>query len=341
MRPRPVPTSNLRAIRFQWAASLAGLLALVLLAPLALPAGCSSAGKHLQLPPCVEERNYVTVQDVKINYIERGHGDRNVLLVHGFGSSIYSWNDLLGPLGERFHVYAMDVKGFGYSEKPKDADYSLVALMDFVIDFMDAVGLERATLVGHSMGGALCLAAAIDFPERVERLVLIDAAGYPMDLPLPIRVSRMRLTSTVGRLFYGEWAVRWGLKQAFHDPSRVTPERVRAYYLPSRTKNGIGAPLKILRNYDPILFQYAERRIPRVRCPTLVLWGEQDTWVPVDHARRFAEDIPDAVVRLIPDCGHVPQEERPEAVLPLLLAFLGAEGDATPRPPRVAAGETP
>ena len=283
----------------------------------------------MDLPEIVTERNFVTVQDVRINYLERGKGDRNVVLVHGFGSSIYSWKDILGPLEKHFHVYAMDVKGFGYSEKPKDADYSLVTMIDFVADFMDAVGVEKASLVGNSMGGAFCAATAIDYPEKVERLVLIDAAGYPMKIPFLIRLGTAPVIGSVGKIFYGEWAVRWGLNQAFHDETLVTPERVRAYYLPSKTPNGINAPRKVLRDFNSVLFTYAARRFKRVRCPTLVIWGENDAWIPVENARRFGRDIPNAEVVIIKDCGHAPQEEKPGEVIPALLEFLEAGPSTT------------
>ena len=283
-----------------------------------------SGRKSVDLPEIVKERNFVKVQDVQINYVERGEGDRNILLVHGFGSSIYSWKDILDALAQHFHVYAMDVKGFGYSEKPKDADYSLVTMIDFVPDFMDAVGVEKASLVGNSMGGALCAATAIDYPERVERLVLIDAAGYPMKIPLLIRMGTTPVVTSVGKIFYGEWVVRWGLEQVFYDKALVTPERVRAYYLPSKTPNGIDAPRKILRDFDSVLFKYAARRFKRIQCPTLVIWGEQDPWVPVENAWRFDRDIPDTEVVIIKDCGHAPQEEKPGEVTQTLLEFLEA-----------------
>jgi len=303
----------------------AALLLLLLPSLLAAPACLLSGRGEADLPAVVREGNYVRVQDVRVNYTERGRGDRTVILVHGFGSSIYSWKDVLEGLEDEFHLYAMDVKGFGYTQKPDGADYSLLSLIDFVAEFMDAVGVQKASLVGNSMGGLLSLATAIDYPERVERLVLIDAAGYPMKLPFIIRAGTLPGVSQVGQLFYGEWTVRWGLEQVFHDDALVTPERVRAYYLPSVTPNGIDAPRRLLRNFDPVLLEYAARRFKRVRCPTLILWGAQDPWIPVENAHRFGADIPDARVVVLDRCGHAPQEERPAEVVPLLRAFL-AEG---------------
>ena len=298
------------------------LLSLLLLL---LNAACLFSGKEeVELPALVQERNFIQVQDVQVNYVERGRGDRNVLLVHGFGSSIYSWKEILEALEDEFHVYAMDVKGFGYTEKPDDADYSLLTLIDFLADFMDAVGVERASLIGNSMGGLLSLATAIDYPERVDRLVLIDSAGYPMKLPFLVRVGSLPGVSQVGKLFYGEWTVRWGLREVFFDDAKVTPERVKAYYLPSVTPNGIDAPRKLLRNFDSVLLEYAARRFKRVRCPTLIIWGDNDPWIPVENAHRFGTDIPDARVEIIENCGHAPQEEKPEEVIPLLKDFLTA-----------------
>jgi pimeloyl-ACP methyl ester carboxylesterase len=256
----------------------------------------------------------------EIRYVRKGSGPP-VLLVHGIASSIYTWKDVLPDLARRHEVVALDLPGFGGSSQPPDL--SLARLPAAVIGLADHLGLERFALVGHSLGGAVSTLVAARQPGRVERLVLIDAAGYnqaPGQRPWLLRLIASPAGAPLEALpAPPRWLVWLGLRQVFEDDSRVDAARVDAYAAPA-ARPGAAAAMRALLGSDPGADFAAEARA--VRAPTLVIWGAADRWTPVEHAERFRRDVAGARVEVLPGSGHMPQEERPEDVRRLLREFL-------------------
>ena len=172
------------------------------------------------------------------------------------------------------------------------------------------------------------MAVAAEHPERVERLVLIDAAGFNLaaaDRPWLLRAMGSRaMAGILEGLPLKRRVVALGLRQVFHDDTRVTDERIDAYARPMMRPGAVVAAAELLGSRVP---GGAVEQVGRVRAPTLVVWGREDRWIPVDHARRFAEAIPGAEVAILDGCGHVPQEERPEETAALILAFIRPGAD--------------
>jgi pimeloyl-ACP methyl ester carboxylesterase len=187
---------------------------------------------------------------------------------------------------------------------------------------MDELGIPRADLVGNSLGGAVAVATAAGHPERVRRLVLIDAAGYnfrPEDRPLVLR-----LPTWVPEAFAGAMPMRplvkVGLRQVFHDDALVTPERLAEYVVPLRRPGAALYARRLLATSDIGGFPEVIRT---VRAPTLVLWGRHDEWIPLGDAWRFGADIPGTPVRVM-EAGHMPQEEKPAETAAAIVDFLAA-----------------
>jgi pimeloyl-ACP methyl ester carboxylesterase len=290
------------------------------------------------------DARYETVDGHRLRYVRAGAGPA-VVLVHGFGSSIYTWKDVIPTLARGHDVVALDLPGFGQSEQP--ADLSFEDFPRAVLGLMRALGIERAALVGNSMGGATPAAAAGDEPERVSALVLIDAAGFnlgPSQRPGVVSLAMSRAGWLLAFLPGQRLVVEASLRQVFHDESRVTPERV-AEYLAAVRRPGTSSALRSLGASLAGRPGVVARALSRIRAPTLVLWGGDDRWIPLADADRFVAAIPGSRMVVIPDCGHVPQEERPAEVARLLLEFLAespqAHGPATARPrlpPALSAG---
>jgi pimeloyl-ACP methyl ester carboxylesterase len=224
-------------------------------------------------------------------------------------------------------VVALDLPGFGGSEVPRSIDPLL--LPEAAVAFTDALGLHRATWLGNSLGGAVALYVAAHHPERVSRLVLVDAAG--IDLSPGAWPAILRVSLKLGPFF--DWMplqrrvlVRV-LRDVFHDRGFVTRERVDDHLAALARPGAIAAARRILLA-SPAEARRLTEAIGRVSVPTLVLWGRQDRWIPVAHAARFAELIPGARVVVLEACGHMPQEERPKDTLRVLRGFLGAGGTA-------------
>jgi len=267
------------------------------------------------------EARYETVASQRVRFVRAGTGSA-VVLIHGFGSSIYTWKDVIPALAVRHDVIALDLPGFGESDRP--ADLSLDAFPAAVIGLMDRLGIERTALVGNSMGGATAAIVAATAPERVSRLVLLDAAGFNMEpeaRPFMVRLTTSWAAPVLGLLPGKRLLVERSLRQVFHDDTLVTEERVSEYLAPAQRPGTFPA----LRSLGASLRARPEAvaaALSAISAPTLVIWGDDDRWIPIAHADRFVAGIKGARKVVIPACGHVPQEEKPAEVARLVLEFL-------------------
>lgn len=310
----------------RWSRWLPALVLLALLALLLWPeAKAGPTGAWLEAAGLAPR--FETVEGLRVRFVRAGEGPAAVLL-HGFGSSIYTWKGVLPGLARTRTVVALDFPGFGESDQPRRLDVTVYPRI--VLGLMDRLGIARATLVGNSMGGAVATVVAAERPERVAALVLIDAAGFldASERPLLLRLAATRVGGALfERLPLRGRALRLGLRQVFHDPALVTEERFNEYLAPLLRPGGTASMLSVLdsRPLDPGL---VARRARKVRAPTLVLWGREDRWIPVEQADRFVAAIAGARKVVFDACGHLPQEERPADVLRWLKEFPEGPGAA-------------
>lgn len=269
-----------------------------------------------------------------LHYVSAGESaaatDPAVILLHGFGVWGFNWRFNLGPLAVRHRVLVPDLPGWGLSEKGARVDYSFRAQIDAVAAFMDAVGVSTATLVGNSMGGEVAWRFALRRPERVERLVLIGSSAYIDTLP-PIarRLAVLPGAAWFVRLLIGNrrFMLR-AMREAYYAPGGlVTPDALDGYLLPLRTPAAAHALIATLGSID---FGADTSRIREVRHPTLVVWGEDDPWIPLFHGLRLAAEIPGARLEVLPRTGHSPQEEHPDEVNRLIEDFVAASRQEKP-----------
>jgi pimeloyl-ACP methyl ester carboxylesterase len=263
---------------------------------------------------------FEAVDGVRLRYVRAGAGPA-VVLLHGFVSSIVTWRDVIPALARGHDVVAVDFPNFGGSAVRPDLPPA--AYPRLVSGLMDRLGLARASLVGNSLGGGMAILVAAHHPERVDHLVLIDSVGYnlaPRDRPWLLRAAAYpplaRLTEA---LPVRRAIVTLALRQVFFDDRLVTRERIDEYVGPLLRPGAVAAAQLLLGRGDDMGLPAA---VARVRAPTLVIWGRQDAWVPVEDADRFLGDIPGSRKAVLEACGHLPQEERPADVLRLLDGFL-------------------
>jgi len=286
--------------------------------------------EHRARVPHAEASRFAEVGGVRVHYQEKGSGPALVLL-HGNNSSAYTWKDVLDPLAAEFRVVAVDMKGFGFTAKPAGGDYRAEAQAALVVGLMDALKIDGAVLVGSSLGGGVALAAAVDHPARVRGLVLVDSAAFtnprgaslaPSYLNWPyFGAAATALALTSDRL------VRHGLRNSFYDQSKVTEERVAAYYLPLTTRAGQRAARLVRRHRQ---MARVETLLGRVTQPALLVWGAQDGVIKLEEGRRLRASLPDARLVVFESCGHLPQEEMPERFAREVLEF--ARRFKTPTP---------
>jgi len=262
------------------------------------------------------EARHETVDGHRLRYVRAGSGPA-VVLVHGFASSLYTWKDVIPALAAGHDVVALDLPGFGESDQP--ADLSFEDFPRALLGLMDHLGIGKAALVGNSLGGATAAIVAAERPERVD-----DAAGFnlgPSERPRMVSFAMSRAGSLLARLPGKRLVVEASLRQVFHDASRITPERL-SEYLAAAHRPGTFPAIRSLGASPGDRQAVVAQSLPRIQARALVLWGDDDRWIPIAHADRFVAAIPGARKVVIPACGHVPQEEKPEEVARLLLAFL-------------------
>ncbi|MGQ9896265.1 MAG: alpha/beta fold hydrolase [Acidobacteriota bacterium] len=277
--------------------------------------------------PYPDASRFTVVDGVRLHYQEFGLPDAPVLLLlHGYCSSNYTWKDVVEPLtAAGYRVIAPDLKGFGFSEKPADRRYHVQDQAQLVIGLLDRLGIETAIFVGNSFGGAVSLACALMWASRVTGLVLIDAAyndaplhQYPFSLYA--RITRTWLVGEVAvpLLMATRQSSETLLRAFFHDQQVVTPERIAAYFRPLRTAEGQRAAMTTARQWD---LNWIEQELSSITIPVLIVWGEYDRSIPVTLGVRLRARLPQSEFVVIPDCGHIPEEERPEETTALILDF--------------------
>ncbi len=267
----------------------------------------------------------VLTSDGVLHIVERGAGEP-LVLIHGLGASVFTFRRNLDRLAERLRVIAVDLAGFGGSSR-RVRDYSLTAHARRLVELMDALGVERAHVLGHSMGGAVALRLASGWPQRVMRLVLVAPA--PPDLMrrgAVITALLQPLFPLFGLLYHSRRFRTRTLRSAFHDPAHMTDEVLNGYWGPSRVRGHLAALARLMadRRKDPSL------DLATVTAPTLLLWGASDTWLRPNQGERLASRLQDARLVVVPEAGHLLPEERPDAFCALVEAFLaGREPVAT------------
>jgi len=296
-------------------------------------AGCRApALPEAQLFPAGTEfiTRYLLVDGARIRYIDAGRGVP-VVFLHGLGASMYAWRKNLAAVAAAgFRVIAFDNRGFGLSDKPA-APYDNAAYARLAIALMDSLRLTDAVLVGHSMGGAIAAQVAIEYPRRVRGLVLVGSAGLGARDPLLFRMARWPVLGRVVLAFRGRGFTARLLRSTYFDPVRVTAADVDQYYAPVAQPQYGRALMGVLRQFR---FDALQGRLDRIAAPTLVLWGEEDRWVPLGLGRALAAGITRSAFLSVARAGHSVQEEAPDEVNHLVIRFLK---DGLPRiPPDLA-----
>jgi pimeloyl-ACP methyl ester carboxylesterase len=255
----------------------------------------------------------------RVHVAEWGRGPP-ILMVHGLFASSASFEHLLARLPEGRRGLAIDLPGFGESTPAPGLEPSWDGFARAVIEAADALGLARFDLVGHSMGGGIAALVAARFPERVRKLVLVDAVALPFDVPLKGRLPLIPVIGEALFRMYGErMFVGYFEGDVFHDPSKMDREKVLAWHgIFKGARAHALASLRATADPGPVA-----QALGSIRAPTLVMWGERDAILSAALGRRLEKAIPGARLHIVPDCGHAPLEERPdEACLPVL-SFLG------------------
>lgn len=266
---------------------------------------------------------FITIDSITFHYTEYPGNGPTVVLQHGIASSTYTWEAAARQLNENgYHVLALDLKGFGWSDKPMNAGYDVVSLMEDVNRWMNALLLTHTIFVGNSLGGAIAVLMSAKYPNRIDKMVLIDAGGYPITPPPVIRLMKLPLAHIVAPYIFGEWMVRKNLKEVLYDHSQITRDKIMAYYGRMCAPNALQTLIKTAKAVDFNPQNDIIKAAQGNQTKTLIIWGENDRWIPLSVGHHFRKDMPNASLSVIPQCGHIPQEEKPDVTVSLILYFV-------------------
>ena len=267
----------------------------------------------------------VSVGGYRIAYTDTGNG-RPVLLLHGYGGEIALWHHQVSALSSRYRVLAPDLLGHGFSDKPR-LHYTPQLFVKTVTGFFDSLDLERVTVIGHSMGGAIAMALAMERPGRVDRVVLIDSLtpGFTLRTLVLKTAYSLRHVPLLFKLYLslpGTLTTRISLSYMLHDKTRMTEEMVATFHAVKRLEGFHHTLVSVSRHLGE--WNHFGSLLRGVKQPTLILWGEQDRYLPVEDGYRLKAAIPDSRLIIIPKTGHIPMWEQPEFVNREIASFLDA-----------------
>jgi len=248
-----------------------------------------------------------------------------VVLIHGTSASLHTWEGWVAALRGTRRVISFDLPGFGLTGPNASGDYSDAAYVRFTLQMLDSLKLQRVVLGGNSLGGAIAWQTAAVAPQRVARLILVDAGGYPLDsvsVPIGFQIARLPLLRDLMRYTLPRSVIESSVRNVYGDPSRVTPELVDRYMaMTSRAGNreALGRRMSQMASGRQGL-----ERLGALTQPTLILWGGRDHLIPPAHAQRFAHDIKHSTLLVFDELGHVPHEEDPARTVAAVQQFLVA-----------------
>jgi triacylglycerol lipase len=276
---------------------------------------------RMQSSPGVQDK-WVTVFGAKIHYQEAGSGPV-VILLHGLGGDASNWAPTIGPLSKKYRVIVPDQIGFGRSDKPF-LNYRVGTLVDFLAGFYHELKIDRASLVGNSLGGFTAAAFTLAYPEKVDRLVLVDAAGFalPKDQKVDPRILNGLNPST-------REAIKQVMSLVFYNKALFASDAAVDAFFAKKVATGDGYTIQ--RFIDSIINgeDVLDNRLGAIKEPTLIIWGREDGLTPLALGERFKNEIKGSEMVVIEKCGHVPQLERAPEFNEALMKFLGRGDIAT------------
>ena len=290
-----------------------------------LLSACSSMGiqelsiEKLEQKYATGASQFIEVDGMRVHYRDEGEGP-TLLMLHGILASLHTWDGWVDNLKGEYRLIRLDLPGFGLTG-PANFVYNRDNYLQFINHFLKALNIEKFTMVGNSLGGFFAWNYAIDYPQQVERLVLLDSAGYAQDVPFPMKLYTIPIAGEITTHITPRAAIAINIRDVYGDSDKVTDETIDRYYeLQLRPGN---------RKAAKQLFEYAVTQagsdaegISTISMPTLIMWGGDDDWVPTQLTEYWRRDLPDAEIIIYPGVGHVPMEEIPDKSAADLNVFM-------------------
>lgn len=265
------------------------------------------------------QTEFVEVNGVKIHYLQKGNGEP-LILIHGGGAWLYAFRNNIDELSKYFTVYALDMPGHGYTEYSEEDTLDLQYVGEVLKGFMDKKNIKKASFAGHSWGGGWALYFAQEYPDQVNKLILIDSSGLEDSVEQDQSIWPLMNYPFIGELlvhFITFQGVRDGY--AVNDKSKIEESVYKEYYKPLTFSRNLRSQYNYQRNLD---WSITGSKLSEMITPILIIWGEKDSVLPVKMAYEYEKRCKNAQLQIIENTGHMPHEEKPDEVNTLIIGFI-------------------
>jgi pimeloyl-ACP methyl ester carboxylesterase len=270
-----------------------------------------------------ESSRFITIKDMPVHYRDEGNVKDSIplILLHGTSSSLLTWDACAIEWSKTKRVVRMDLPGFGLTGPNPSNDYSIAMYVDFLNEFLQSLKIDSCYLAGNSLGGLIAYDFAATHPEKVKKVILLDPAGYPVENAkgsLGFTLARIPVVNQLLTIVTPKSVVRKSLEDVYGDPEKVSDELVQQYHdmtLRFGNRKALLVRLKTDQQGDTT-------KVSRVLQPSMIIWGDRDQLIPLANAYKFQRDLPNDTLVVLPGVGHVPMEEVPELIIPLINQFI-------------------
>jgi pimeloyl-ACP methyl ester carboxylesterase len=279
--------------------------------------------EELKQKYALNNSNFMDIDGMPAHYVDEGLANDTIplVLVHGTGSNLRTWDNWVQTISVKHRIIRMDLPAYGLTGPNKNHDYSAKSYVSFLHQLLSKLKVKNCYLAGNSLGGKIAWEYALAYPEEVKKLILIDAAGYPMTSrkkPFVFRLAENPILSKIFLKITPKFIIEKSLKDVYTDDTKVTQALIDQYH-DMATRVGNREAFLSRKNVG---FGNNYLQIPTIKLPTLILWGEDDNWIKVDNAYKFQKDLPNDTLIIYKNVGHVPMEESPQKTAQDVLMFL-------------------
>ena len=271
---------------------------------------------------------YAYSDNISINYEKIGYGDKKIVLLHGFGTSLHTWDDIKGffPKNE-FTLYLIDLKGFGNSSKPEDDKYTIQEQSKIVEQFIKDINTDSLYLIGHSFGGAIALLTQISLINeksrtRINKLILIDCLAYMQEMPVFMENLRIPLLNKLTFLLPNKFRAEYILNKIFYNKKLVNEKLINRYAAFYDGNDFEYTFITSARQIDQNGHEKIVAAYKNIPTPCLIIWGKNDPVISLDNGIKLSRELLNARLEIINECGHVPQEEKPRVTFKKIYSFI-------------------
>lgn len=273
-----------------------------------------------------QESQFMDIEGMEVHYRDEGQGPA-LLLLHGTGASLHTWDAWAEQLQLDFRVIRMDLPAYGLTGPHPKGLYESGNYLAVIHEFLEKLRVDSVYIAGNSFGGALAWQYAYKYPEQVKKLVLLDPSGFAQDeLPRIIKLARNPLLQPLVKYITPKILISNSLESAYHDPSKINQELINRYYEMALREGNRQAFVD--RASGSFVDETA--KLTAITTPTLILWGESDSWIPLENAYKFNQVLVNSQLITYPEAGHIPMEEIPEKTAKDARNFLLDNGEEIP-----------